>query len=52
MNAPGARIALEEAGQTSATDRVDMLSAILLRQGQCDGQTVERGRRVAGTDLR
>jgi general secretion pathway protein E len=32
---------------TAAERRVDMLAGILLRQGQCDTQTIERGRRVA-----
>jgi general secretion pathway protein E len=31
----------------SAEHRVDLLAGILLRQGQCDTQTIERGRRVA-----
>ena len=57
MNAPGARISPSgwQAGQgeqpASQTDgeahSIDMLAAILLRQGQCDAQTIERGRRVA-----
>jgi general secretion pathway protein E len=31
----------------AAEGRVDLLAGILLRQGQCDTQTIERGRRVA-----
>jgi general secretion pathway protein E len=34
-------------GQGEATRRVDLLAGILLRAGQCDGQTIERVRRVA-----
>jgi len=52
MNAPGARFARHEGGQSAASvsvrdAQVDALAAILLRQGQCDVQTVDRGRRVA-----
>jgi general secretion pathway protein E len=48
MTAAGARITPGAAGQTTTADsQVDLLASILLRQGQCDSQTVERGRRVA-----
>ncbi len=33
--------------QPEADRQVDLLASILLRQGQCDVQTIERGRRVA-----
>ena len=57
MTASGARIkpgqasmsaaGLPAVAQAEADRQVDDLAAILLRQGQCDGQTIERGRRVA-----
>ena len=54
MTAPGARLSLTRpAGQPAQTteaplDRqVDLLASILLRQNQCDAQTIDRGRRVA-----
>ena len=33
--------------QDELARRVDLLAGILVRAGQCDGQTIERGRRVA-----
>jgi general secretion pathway protein E len=51
MNAPGARPTRQDPGsstpQPDLDRRVDALAAILLRQGQCDIQTIDRGRRVA-----
>ncbi len=50
MTAVGQRVPAQDAGATSqpeAERQVDLLASILLRQGQCDSQTVERGRRVA-----
>ena len=53
MTVTGARIRTGQGAATQSTvqpeaDRqVDLLAGILLRQGQCDTQTVERGRRVA-----
>jgi general secretion pathway protein E len=51
MNAPGPRApALAFGAQTQADpleQRLDTLAAILVRNGQCDTQTIDRGRRVA-----
>ncbi len=54
MTAQGARGTLTQSpgqqGQTSDTPlarQVDLLASILLRQNQCDAQTIDRGRRVA-----
>ena len=51
MTAVGARTPAQEAGQSTIQPelerQVDLLASILVRQGQCDTQTVERGRRVA-----
>ena len=50
MTAVGTRMPAQDAGATTqpeAERQVDLLASILLRQGQCDSQTVERGRRVA-----
>ncbi len=52
MTAQGARSTLaQDAAQTASeapgTAPVDLLAGILLRQNQCDAQTIDRGRRVA-----
>jgi general secretion pathway protein E len=54
MTVTGARIAPgqgTEPGQSTRPEaeerQVDLLASLLLRQGQCDTQTIERGRRVA-----
>jgi len=54
MTVTGARIAPGQGTEPGQSTRpaveerqVDLLASLLLRQGQCDGQTIERGRRVA-----
>ena len=50
MTAVGARMPAQDAGATTqpeAERQIDLLASILLRQGQCEAQTIERGRRVA-----
>jgi general secretion pathway protein E len=50
MNFPGARPAAQTSAQATravADHQVELLATILVRQGQCDSQTIDRGRRVA-----
>ncbi len=45
---PGQKAAPSQATSPAAAERqIDLLASLLLRQGQCDTQTIERGRRVA-----
>jgi len=45
---PGHAVASSQATSPVAAERqVDLLATLLLRQGQCDAQTIDRGRRVA-----
>jgi general secretion pathway protein E len=50
MNFSGARLTSQgpaQATEAPADRQVELLASILLRQGQCDTQTIDRGRRVA-----
>jgi len=50
MNFPGARPVSQSSAQATravAEHQVELLATILVRQGQCDSQTIDRGRRVA-----
>ena len=54
MTVYGARLAptsgrapADNASQAPAERQVELLASILLQQGQCDAQTIDRGRRVA-----
>jgi general secretion pathway protein E len=51
MTATGARITpgqgMQATSPAAADRQVDLLAGILVRQGQCDSQTIDRGRRVA-----
>jgi len=50
MNFPGARPVSQSSAQVTravAEHQVELLATILVRQGQCDSQTIDRGRRVA-----
>ncbi len=50
MNVSGARLTAQnsaQATQGTADRQVELLATILVRQGHCDAQTIDRGRRVA-----
>jgi general secretion pathway protein E len=44
---PNGRLADDKASPAPADRQVELLASILIRQGQCDAQTIDRGRRVA-----
>ena len=55
MTVYGARLApttgrapTDKASEAPVERQVELLAAILVQQGQCDAQTIDRGRRVAG----